>query len=828
MRGAHGIGVVFSLWAGIVSAQASDPRLTRLAGALVSGTATESDVIELLDQPETRRTDGAVRILEFSDGQQSILVVYGADRFGLFRGLDPFTPEAFKAAADTLSTPHDFLRAVGTLERCVRQCQNDVNKLVARLQQMNFSPGGNIEASVIQLQLARRAMALDSPVSKLRLQAQLRQITERLQRQVLALLTVLNDRAVTSRAVAALPKAKQLTTAGNFKDGWDIVAPFMSHPSITSALAELSELALNWFQPRLREAGTLEGAADLLRVVTDIPKGLLLRSHEDALLVQIGDLLKRHMLSTLPSGLDASTPEGVRLLQLRSDDLFGSRNHEAMALVLGAAKLSVNWSLTEDVSCPIAKDRLVGFINQHLPREVTLGEKAVISVGVSLSCEISDTASSQQSLPSSYTAGIQQLANPAYARAQAELAAAQASLAKLTEDLKTNPPVGIAAGWLAGRDEFNAENRVKAAQNALLQTPPYIENRVSAPYTAFRRTFAREGKVRFRITLRDASTSFDDSRQVMLAVTNTDDEITGVMSADERRLRNREPSLPTAEALYPQALTKNSKDLSRALRELLQSALLRRAQSSRDAVFRLGSMVIAADIDPASEDFKPFNATLDRLRVVPVSGMLEVTPPVVTTKTPVSSVKNATARTSIVSVTLRSLFTIRHAGGQGSGFAVSDDGLVLTNAHVVDGASRVVARNMDGDEFLVSIVQTDVARDIALLRLAGWKGNGLKLALDPAGVNVGDEILAIGNPLGLEGTVTRGIVSAKRRIEGIALIQVDAAISPGSSGGPLVNEAGEVIGITSWKIAGERSAAESLGFAVASSEISKAFPSRFR
>jgi len=130
---------------------------------------------------------------------------------------------------------------------------------------------------------------------------------------------------------------------------------------------------------------------------------------------------------------------------------------------------------------------------------------------------------------------------------------------------------------------------------------------------------------------------------------------------------------------------------------------------------------------------------------------------------------------------------------------------------------------MEGDEFLVSVVQSDALRDIAVLRLAGWNGTSLHLAVDPDGVQVGEDVLAVGNPLGLEGTVTRGIVSAKRKLAGVSLVQIDAAISPGSSGGPLINEAGEVIGITSWKMNGAKSGAEALGFAVSSSEVTKVF-----
>lgn len=84
----------------------------------------------------------------------------------------------------------------------------------------------------------------------------------------------------------------------------------------------------------------------------------------------------------------------------------------------------------------------------------------------------------------------------------------------------------------------------------------------------------------------------------------------------------------------------------------------------------------------------------------------------------------------------------------------------------------------------------------------------------------------MGSPMGLEGTATKGIVSAKRRINNIAVIQVDAAINPGNSGGPLINEAGRVVGVTTWKLSGQKT--ESLGFAVSSAELLKAFASQLK
>lgn len=153
-----------------------------------------------------------------------------------------------------------------------------------------------------------------------------------------------------------------------------------------------------------------------------------------------------------------------------------------------------------------------------------------------------------------------------------------------------------------------------------------------------------------------------------------------------------------------------------------------------------------------------------------------------------------------------------HAVGEGSGFVISKDGNVVTNYHVIKGARSAVVKIPNGAFFLVDgVLATDEERDIALIKAHG--NNFLKLALgDSDRVKVGEEVVAIGSPLSLESTVSNGIVSGIRELEnqGGELLQITAPISPGSSGGPLFNMSGEVIGITSSHLA----RGENLNFAV--------------
>ena len=136
--------------------------------------------------------------------------------------------------------------------------------------------------------------------------------------------------------------------------------------------------------------------------------------------------------------------------------------------------------------------------------------------------------------------------------------------------------------------------------------------------------------------------------------------------------------------------------------------------------------------------------------------------------------------------------------GMGSGFLISADGFILTNAHVVDGADDVMVKLMDRREFSARIVGLDKRTDIALLQIEGASLPFLKLG-SSADIRVGEWVLAIGSPFMLDNTVTAGIISAKARETGdyLPLIQTDVAVNPGNSGGPLINMRGEVIGINS-------------------------------
>ena len=169
----------------------------------------------------------------------------------------------------------------------------------------------------------------------------------------------------------------------------------------------------------------------------------------------------------------------------------------------------------------------------------------------------------------------------------------------------------------------------------------------------------------------------------------------------------------------------------------------------------------------------------------------------------------------------------QEAQAQGSGFVIDSDGHIVTNDHVVENADSVSVRFWNGNTYNASVVGTDPSTDLAVIKVDAPSSVLHPVSLgNSSSVQVGDPVVAIGSPFGLEETVTSGIVSAlHRQIEALNqftindTIQTDAAINHGNSGGPLFNAAGQVIGVNS-QIAGQTGANVGIGFAIPSDTVS--------
>ena len=192
-----------------------------------------------------------------------------------------------------------------------------------------------------------------------------------------------------------------------------------------------------------------------------------------------------------------------------------------------------------------------------------------------------------------------------------------------------------------------------------------------------------------------------------------------------------------------------------------------------------------------------------------------ILPPTTTVPAWVEIAKGVKPAVVSLTVTIASARDVPY--GRGSGFIINPAGYVLTNSHVVDEAADVQVMLSDGREFTVLVVGTDPETDVALLKIDGAGHLPVVPLGDSSALQVGEPVMAVGNPFGLEQTVTTGIVSATERVigQGVydAFIQTDAAINPGNSGGPLVNAKGEVVGINT-AILSRSGGSIGIGFAV--------------
>jgi len=180
--------------------------------------------------------------------------------------------------------------------------------------------------------------------------------------------------------------------------------------------------------------------------------------------------------------------------------------------------------------------------------------------------------------------------------------------------------------------------------------------------------------------------------------------------------------------------------------------------------------------------------------------------PTASTSTPAGSLED------VVGTALPAVVRVETSTGSGSGFFIKPD-TILTNVHVVESNLLVTIRRQDGGTQQARVDTKAPELDIAVLRISGADANQQTLRLGSASqTRAGTEVVALGSPLGLQNTVTRGIVSAVRTVGALILVQTDAAINPGNSGGPLMTRSGDVIGITTMSM--RPSAAQGLSFAV--------------
>lgn len=159
-------------------------------------------------------------------------------------------------------------------------------------------------------------------------------------------------------------------------------------------------------------------------------------------------------------------------------------------------------------------------------------------------------------------------------------------------------------------------------------------------------------------------------------------------------------------------------------------------------------------------------------------------------------------------------------GNYGTGFIISEDGYIITNNHVIQNKGIITAQLLNGDRFEITVIRADIEADIALLKVTTTKNLPYVTFGDSGQVDIGEWVIAIGNPFNIGHTVTVGVISAKNKLivplfsAEYDFIQTDAAINPGNSGGPLFNIKGEVIGMNTLMLSPNKSNNIGLGFTI--------------
>jgi S1-C subfamily serine protease len=172
---------------------------------------------------------------------------------------------------------------------------------------------------------------------------------------------------------------------------------------------------------------------------------------------------------------------------------------------------------------------------------------------------------------------------------------------------------------------------------------------------------------------------------------------------------------------------------------------------------------------------------------------------------------------NIIESVIKSVVTIKTDLNQGTGFIIDEEGYIITNLHIIENAKMAGVYTYEGNQHSVKLIGINKLMDLALLKIEG-NFNRLNFTESSDNILVGEKVIAIGNPLGLQFSVSEGIISAMHRPgpnEMNIYIQTDTALNPGNSGGPLINKNGEVIGINNFKIG----SGENLGFALESNSI---------
>ncbi len=429
-----------------------------------------------------------------------------------------------------------------------------------------------------------------------------------------------------------------------------------------------------------------------------------------------------------------------------------------------------------------------------------------------------------QAINSTYVAGQTQLANPNYVQLQSALASAEADLNRARADQQANP--NFATGFAYGL----AEGKVTNLRKALAATPPYRISEIVQAYQYQRFEAVRAAGLRATVRIQANPSRSPDYSVIREVVSNKEDKrdgVSGVLPGDKSGATNINPALSTMDDLAADALAGLSEKIAHEVRSATAGYYAARAASEGEATGdRIAELLYLMDLSSGTEYETDANRlrTQFRTAVQADKTALREFGKNLKLRFPEQAQANASptpqagGNTTLEQVLDGVVAIETDQGTAGTGFFAGQKCSVITNEHVISGATTIVLRTSKRGLYIGQVLAKDAERDLAILTTNAPECFALQLEETSAGI--GTEVFAVGNPLGLQGTVTKGIISATRTTSlGVKYIQIDASLNPGNSGGPLVNQRGRVLGVNTFKLKGF----EGLNFAVASDEVRSAF-----
>lgn len=425
---------------------------------------------------------------------------------------------------------------------------------------------------------------------------------------------------------------------------------------------------------------------------------------------------------------------------------------------------------------------------------------------------------------STYIVGYNQVANPQYVIYERELQSAQAALNRAQVSNSINPNIGnaIAVGI--------AQGRVNRILREMREIAPYIAEPVvqSYKYQKFEAFKAVRVEANVQLVGKFGTKNYVDERRVSVTVDDRDTGFSGVLATDRSGTYNKEPVLRGDSELMSEGIGRFRSGLKRSVKEMTGAAFSALAMDANlPPNLRLSYFLFSTDYFTETDFDDSANRSLLKLYDLFASGADDVSAFVnsLNLPTPESAKYGEVAQLNeqrpetVIANALEGVVAVETDHSSGSGFFVNQSCSVITSAHVLAGAETIIIRNSAKRIFIATILAIDDSRDLAILKTNATECKVIPFG-DTAALRVGQDVYAIGSPLGLTGTVTKGIVSNLRTFSnGSNYIQLDASMNPGNSGGPLINSAGAIIGVNTFKVKGF----EGLNFAISAGEIRKAF-----